>query len=186
MTPKERMEMKQRKAQEDAVKKGLKPRQSGADLVDSGYERDYARKVAKNTAAGIHPDDPTKYRDKRSNSKVWKDVNDWRDVQNYRVPYFDRNDEGSDSCLVRIMIPKQAGHEVMNDVARIEEEIGAFTNQITYVEGVISGETGADWAVDFTVRWDQAWSVSASDRFKQRLVRNIENTVDGIRSVKLV
>lgn len=174
--------MKQRKAQEDAVKKGLKPRQSGADLVREINER----QAAKNKAAGIRPTNPTKYQDKRNDSRFWKDVNDWRDVQDYRAQDPDRNDEGTDSCLVRIMIPKQAGHEVMNDVARIEEEIGALTNQITYVEGVIAGETGADWAVDFTVRWDQAWSVSASDRFKQRLVRNIENTIDGIKSVKLV
>ena len=182
MTPKERMEMKQRKAQEDAVKKGLKPRMSGAELVRQVNER----QAAKNKAAGIHPNDPTKYHDKRGNSKVWKDVNDWRDVQDYRAQDPDRNDSGTDSCLIRIMIPKKPGYEVMNDVARIEEEIGALTNQITYVEGVISGETGADWAVDFTVRWDQAWSVSATERFKPRLIRNIENTIDGIKSVKLV
>lgn len=124
-------------------------------------------------------------RERPKSANVWKDVNDWRDVTDYRVQESDRNANGLDGTLIRIMIPKRKGVEVMNDVERIEQEIGALSHHITYVEGTLAGETGAQWAVDFTIRWDFAYSDSGSVRYQNSLIKNIENNISGIGKVSI-
>lgn len=122
-------------------------------------------------------------RERPKSANVWKDVNDWRDVTDYRAQEPDRNVDGLDGTLIRIMIPKRKGVEVMDDIERIEQEIGALSHHITYVEGTLAGETGAQWAVDFTIRWDFAYSDSGSARYQNSLIKNIENNISGIGKV---
>lgn len=182
MTPRERIALKEAQAKKDAESKGLKNKnrdgwQDAAKLAEQVQQAKKGRPVNQ---------------DKVKNAKSWRDindgrrVNDWRDVTDYRVHESDRNDEGIDSTLIRIMIPKRQGVDVMKDVERIENEIGALSHNITMVIGEISGETGSHWAVDFTVEWDFAHSTGRSDKFLELLLRNIENNIEGIGSIKLV
>lgn len=123
-------------------------------------------------------------RERPKSANVWKDVNDWRDVTDYTAKDPDRNPGGVDSTLIRIMIPKRKGVDIMDDIERIENEIGALSHHISYVEGVISGETGSHWSVDFTVEWDFNFTNSGSARFANMLLTNIQNNIEGIGSAR--